>query len=172
MAGAEAIINFLKSRVGNLGVSSLILVTLEKMMDINFVCPCQPGLNRWIVAFYAIVPLIGCFCFTWHFVNLKPEDNVTGDKSTDKKKEDTGTKFLFSLLVALIWLFLYFFDGRYLACAYSCWEGEYTETSIMKWCKPIGNKTLVFKRQQETQASIVESQVSSKILIIVAKCFY
>ncbi|KAG7314329.1 hypothetical protein KOW79_021632 [Hemibagrus wyckioides] len=61
-------------------------------------------------------------------------------------------------LSGFIWLFLFFMDGRYVACACSRWGGEYTETGALLWCKPKGNETEVFKRQQETQKCDTISQ--------------
>lgn len=153
MSGAGAIINFLRSRVGGLGISSLILAALEKMMDVNFVCPCRPGLNELIGVCYGAVPCIGCFLFTCRFVDLGPGDGETQNGSLCKK-------IRFSALVALIWLFFFFIDGRYSACVFSHWGGQYTDTGTMKWCKPTGNETLMFESQLETQKFITTSQVS------------
>ncbi|KAK3526873.1 hypothetical protein QTP86_000838 [Hemibagrus guttatus] len=144
MADGKHITGFLKNRAGNLGICSLVLVILEELMDNDFVCPCQPAFNEWICVCYAIVPSIACFFITLCFIDLKPEDTVM-------KGNSVCSKVLYSFLISFIWLFLFFFDGRYMACACSYWDGEYTETDSLKWCKPKGNESEVFKRQKETE---------------------
>lgn len=156
MADGKPVTKFWGGRTGNLGISSLVLVALEKIMDNDFVCPCQPGYNEWICACYAVVPSILSFVFIWCFVASKPEDKVTKGKST-------CDRFLFSALIAFIWLFLFFADGCYVSCACSHWDGEYTETGSLKWCKPTGNGTVVFESQQKTERCIIISQVSSEL---------
>ncbi|KAF5889304.1 calcium homeostasis modulator protein 6-like, partial [Clarias magur] len=152
MSGGGRITEFLRSRVGNLGVSSLVLVVLEKMMDSDFVCPCQPGYNEVICACYATVPFITCFIFTFCFVDPIPEDKGIQCNST------CVSKVFYSLFIAFIWLFLFFVDGQYMSCAISHWGGEYTETGALKWCKPNGSETVVLEREKETQRYMTVSQ--------------
>lgn len=144
---------FLRSRVGTLGVSSLVLLVLEKLMDLDFVCPCQPGYNEVICACYAIVPFVTCFAFAFRFVAPKPED----------RGNSTCNKVLYSLLIACIWLFLFFVDGRYVSCACSNWSGEYTETGALKWCKHNESEAVVLENEQKTERCITGSQVSSHL---------
>lgn len=153
--GKKQITGFLRRNARNVGISSLVLVVLEKIMDNDFVCPCQPGYNEWICACYAVVPFAGCVFFTVCFVDSGPESHVQRSSIYDK--------LLVSLLIAFIWLFLFFFDGRYVSCACSRWGGEYTESGLLKWCRPTGNDTLVLMREQETHRCITISQVSSQL---------
>lgn len=139
MSDGKRITEFLKNRVGNLGICSLVLVVLEKLMDNDFVCPCQPAFNEWICVCYGAVPFITSFFLTLSFIDLKPEDKVMNGNSE-------CSKVLYSFLISFIWLFLFFFDSQYMACACSRWDGEYTETGALKWCKPKGNESEVFKR--------------------------
>lgn len=150
MADGKPITEFFKN-AGKLGISSLVLAVLEKMMDINFVCPCQPVLNILLCVCYGVVPFILCFVFATSFVEV----HVEGMQGSSKYKKE-----YYCLLIAFIWLFLFFFDGRYVACAFSHWGGEYTETTTIKWCKPKGDETEVLECQQETQKWIAISQVS------------
>lgn len=143
----EQVNSFLRSHVGKLGISSIVLAGFEKIIDSDFACPCQPGYNECICALYAIVPFFvsGIFAF---FQDSEQEDNLKN-------------KVLYSLLTGLIWLFFFFIDGRYVACAGSHWGGEYTETGALKWCKPKGNETEVLKRQQETLMWDTISQIAA-----------
>ncbi|KAI5630304.1 protein FAM26F-like [Silurus asotus] len=86
---------------------------------------------------------------------LRPGVTSPEDKETECISR---CKELHAALITLIWLFLFFTDGRYFSCAFSHWGGEYTETGALKWCRPMGNKTLVFERLQETQKWIFISQ--------------
>ncbi|XP_060719168.1 uncharacterized protein LOC132841026 [Tachysurus vachellii] len=160
MSDGKQITEFLRDRIGNLGISSLVLVVLEKMMDNDFVCPCQPGFNEWICVCYAVVPFITCFFITLFFMDSKPEDKVM-------KGNSTCNKVLYSFLTSFIWLFLFFFDGNYVACACSHWGGEYTETGALKWCKPKGNETEVLGLLQETQRYITKSQFAAFAIVLV-----
>ncbi|KAK3508957.1 hypothetical protein QTP70_015370, partial [Hemibagrus guttatus] len=81
-------------------------------------------------------------CLSAFFLDPKSKDKVMKDK--------LKSKVLYSLLTGFIWLFFFFIDGRYVACACSHWGGEHTETGALKWCKPKGNETEVLKHQQET----------------------
>ncbi|KAG7314328.1 hypothetical protein KOW79_021631 [Hemibagrus wyckioides] len=93
-------------------------------------------------------------------LDLKPEDKVMNGNSV-------CSKVLYSLLISFIWLFLFFFDGQYMACACSRWGGEYTETGALKWCKPKGNESEVFKRQQDTQRCMTYSQFAAFGIVLV-----
>ncbi|KAF4073465.1 hypothetical protein AMELA_G00258890 [Ameiurus melas] len=160
MAVEKRVTEFLRGRVGNLGISSIVLVVLEKIMDNDFICPCQPGYNEWICACYAAGPSIFSFVFTLFFVDPKPDDKVMKGKST-------CDRFLYSALVAFIWLFLFFVDGGYVSCACSRWGGEYTETGALKWCKPTGNETSVFESQEKTERCITISQFAGFGIVLV-----
>lgn len=153
MSDGKPITEFLKNRVGNLGICSVGLVVLEKLMDNDFVCPCQPSYNFWLCVCYGAVPFIASFFLTFCFMDPKPEDKVM-------KGNSVCSKVLYSLLISFIWLFLFFFDGQYVACACSYWGGEYTETGAQKWCRPKGNETEAFERQHETERCMTYSQVS------------
>lgn len=111
----------------------------------------------------AYVPFIGCFVFTFRFISPSPDDRGT-------ESNVTGLKLLYSLLIASIWLFLFFFDGQSVSCMFSHWRGVYTETDSMKWCKPTGNEAALLEIQQETRRLITVPRVSSEIYT--AKCFH
>ncbi|XP_026989502.2 uncharacterized protein LOC113634620 isoform X2 [Tachysurus fulvidraco] len=95
-------------------------------------------------------------------------ENTTCSNKEEEKSCCTKEKCLYSLLISFIWLFFFFIDGHYVACACSHWGGEYTVTGALKWCKPKGNETEVFGRLQETQWYVFISQmVGFAILLLI-----
>lgn len=58
--------------------------------------------------------------------NKAPCSAVTSPTSEDKgmKGYSTCDKFLYSFVIAFMWLFFFFVDGRYVSCACSHWGGK------------------------------------------------
>lgn len=159
MIGAKGLLAFLRKRVTRFGIFSLILMAFEQILDKDFACPCKHAYNITVCVLYGGVPSIGCFLLTFFFMN--PSLNTDG-----RKEISNCNKLLYSSLTASVWLFLFFADGRYLACALSVWEGVYAKSDtlgIEKWCKPTGNETSVLESQQITLKWISISQVSSEV---------
>ncbi|KAG7314327.1 hypothetical protein KOW79_021630 [Hemibagrus wyckioides] len=178
----KVITGFLRKHSRDVGLCSLFLGLMEKLMDSDFVCPCQPSLNIFLSVGYAIEPFLTCFIYTWFYLDVSSMTETGGEEEESKRKATCSTdtalkledrrgekkskhdKVFNSLIISLIWLFFFFMDGQYVACACSCWGGEYTETGALKWCKPKGNDTEVFERQQETLYYITIFQVTDDLL--------
>ncbi|XP_058238587.1 uncharacterized protein LOC131348048 [Hemibagrus wyckioides] len=163
MISAKGLLAFLKKRVTRFGIFSLILVVFEQILDKDFVCPCKHTYNITVCVLYGAVPSIGCFLLTFFFMDLS--------LNTDGRRKEISTcnKVLYSSLTASIWLFLFFADGRYLACALSAWEGVYAKSDtlgIEKWCKPTGNETSELESQQITLKWISISQILGFFIIL------
>ncbi|XP_026766175.2 uncharacterized protein LOC113524218 isoform X1 [Pangasianodon hypophthalmus] len=168
MVDAKRVTGFLQKQIGYFGIFSLILAAFEQIMDEEFVCPCDPIDNIAVCVLYGTIPSIGCFVLTFCFMDWSPE-------AEDGRRRDNSTcdKVLYSTLAAAIWLFLFFVDGRYLACALSGWKGVYARNDtlgIEKWCKPTGNETSVFESQQTTLQWISRSQIIGFIIILFVIC--
>ncbi|MCI4394748.1 hypothetical protein PGIGA_G00172260, partial [Pangasianodon gigas] len=146
MVNAKAITEFLRKSVRNLGIFSLILAALEQLLDDQFICPCERVYNVVTCVLYAVVPSIACFFFTWFVEDGKMKDN------------SVCCKLLYSILAVLVWLCIFFFDGRYLACGLSYWRSVYAEGTLQgseltfKWCKPSGpvNEVPYAETQEKT----------------------
>lgn len=183
---AEGLFEFLRKHFGNVGMVGIILTVLEKIMEDDFVCPCEWKYNIVICVLYAAVPFFACLLYSAYFMDLKSsntqdrgtEDNPSINNRNEStlqsvQSQDRGTenismfkKIFYSLLTGCIWLCIFFADGRYFACAFSTWGGIYTKNEsfgILKWCKPIGNETLELYSQQETLKWMCRSQVSSQL---------
>ncbi|XP_034158319.2 uncharacterized protein LOC117596783 [Pangasianodon hypophthalmus] len=163
----EAVFHFLKKYVGRFGIFNLVLLTLENILDDNFVCPCKRNYNIALCVLYGFVPALGCVCCTLCFVDLSPqrmtEEVVHSSRFNAQRK-------LYSVLTVPIWLSLFFFDGRYVACAGSDWEAVYTKSNTLgnvNWCKPTGNETSVLESQQRTLELMSISQFTGLSLMIV-----
>ncbi|XP_026989503.2 calcium homeostasis modulator protein 6-like [Tachysurus fulvidraco] len=164
MISAKGLVEFLRKLPGRFGIFSLILVALEQIMDYNFVCPCQRAYNISMCVLYGAVPALGCFLLTFSFIDLSL--NTEGRQSREITKRYKG---LYSSLTASVWLFLFFFDGGYVACAVSDWEGVYAHSDklgIERWCKPTGNKTSELESQQITLKWISRSQILGFIILV------
>ncbi|KAF5889300.1 protein FAM26F-like, partial [Clarias magur] len=160
----EAVFKYLKTYVGRFGMGNLVLLGLEDILDDNFVCPCKHDYNHAISFFYAFVPALGCLICTMLFVDL----SVQGVKE-GKRYRCTKQRVSYSLLSVSICVSLYFIDGRYVACAYSDWEGVYTKSNTLgigKWCKPVGNETSELKSELRTLELMFISQLTGFILMI------
>ncbi|XP_060768413.1 uncharacterized protein LOC132875564 isoform X2 [Neoarius graeffei] len=160
----EFLVKFWKKYVGRFGMFSLVLLGLENFLDDNFVCPCKRSYNQVICVFYCVVPAFGCLICTLCFVDLssstKNKEMVCTGNSRNK-----GQRIFYSILAVLIWLSLFFTDGRYLACAWSDWDGVLTKSDtfgIGKWCKPTGNETSEIETQQRTLKLMYISQADGR----------
>lgn len=151
--------------MGPFGLFNLFLLALENILDDNFFCPCKSCYNILICFMYCAVPALGCFIWTWCFLDLSPlrenEENVEKVKEKVKVKTEVRVEDrvevqetvvektvgeqveksrskgqkLYSLLSVSIWLSLFFLDSRYVACAGSYWEGIYTKSATLEIVK-------------------------------------
>lgn len=160
MGQYKSFFQFLRKQVGDFGLSSLILIALEKILDQEFVCPCDRIYNIAVCFLYGAVPTVACFVLTLCSMkqSSKTEDGMIWCNSK-------CTKCLYPTLIAAVWLVLFFLDGRYLACGLSQWEGVYAKNDTLgveKWCKPTGNGTSVFESQKMALKWTSRSQVSDE----------
>ncbi|KAL1251477.1 hypothetical protein QQF64_019273 [Cirrhinus molitorella] len=78
--------------------------------------------------------------------------------------------FLFSLIPPSLWMFLLLFEGEYVACGMTHWEGDYVldEELQIKWCKPNGvrdGKVNATELRDLTENIIFYSRFSSLVLL-------
>lgn len=100
----------------------LILTLLEKLVEMEFSCPCVSG---WNVAF-------ACLFFSIPgFLSFVLMMCIRGCKSIESVCQ--------CCIPTLMWLTLTFLDGQYFACAMTYWSGSYEtvpQSAHRKWCKP------------------------------------
>ncbi|XP_035991571.1 calcium homeostasis modulator protein 6 [Fundulus heteroclitus] len=135
-----------------------ILMGLEKLVELEFECPCNPAWNGAFSSAFFIIPAVmaftlmqiiqGCRCNAWC----------------------RKTVSLSSFVPAVIWLILLFLDGQYFACAMTDWEGRFVlvdKAAPQKWCEPIREGDVTTQELMlRSQRLFVFSQVIGIILLI------
>ena len=147
----------LKNELSNSPLASnvafgFILMGLEKLVELEFECPCNPTWNGVFSSAFFIIPAVmaftlmliiqGCRCDTWCKKSVS----------------------LSSFVPAIVWLILLFLDGQYFACAMTDWKGRFVlvdKAAPQKWCEPTSEgdvppQELMLRSQQ----LFVVSQVS------------
>ncbi|XP_011619832.2 uncharacterized protein [Takifugu rubripes] len=156
---------FSKSRLAPKVALGFILTGLEKLMGLEFECPCSPKRNKLFSSAFFIVPAIMVF------ILMLITQKCRCDKSSGFTWYEWFKKTVSSFVPAFVWLILLFFDGQYFTCAMTDWKGRFVlidKAARQKWCEPIseGNFTTqeLMLRSQEW---IYESQVIAISLLIV-----
>ncbi|TWW67471.1 hypothetical protein D4764_02G0005120 [Takifugu flavidus] len=122
----------------------------EKLVELEFECPCNPKWNGLFSSAFFIIPVIMAFILMLI---------IQGHRWCEWFKKTVS-----SSVPAIVWLILLFFDGQYFTCAKTDWKGRFVlidKAAPKKWCEPIseGNFTTqeLMLRSQEW---IFKSQVS------------
>lgn len=129
-----------------------ILMGLEKLVELEFECPCRPAWNGAFSSAFFIIPAVmaftlmliiqGCRCAVWCRKTIS----------------------LSSFVPAVVWLILLFLDGQYFACAMTDWEGRYVlvdKAAPQKWCEPVKEGDVTAQELMvRSQQLFVFSQVS------------
>ncbi len=142
---------------------SLLLYGLEKLIEINFSCPCTVKLNKKLTASIFIGPAL--FSFALMFLFLRPFRHgfCYLAEANDDTRQSCPTAFAPCLITPVMWSIFLLLDGDYVACAMTDWKGVYVFDDELKrfWCKPTaetyGNKTDL---RDQTRQYIHESQVN------------
>ncbi|XP_029688420.1 calcium homeostasis modulator protein 6-like isoform X2 [Takifugu rubripes] len=129
---------------------------LEKLVELEFQCPCNPKWNGLFSSAFFIIPAIMAFILMLIIQGCR--------------WDEWFKKTVSSSVPAIVWLISLFLDGQYFACAMTDWEGRFVlvdKAAPQKWCKPIseGNFTTqeLMLRSQEW---IFKSQVIAILLLI------
>lgn len=142
--------------VSNL-VVSFALVHLERMVETDFSCLCDPAWNAAMVAMCFSVPVL--FTFTLMCFIL---DN--------KHCCDNAKDAFICLIPGMVWVILLFFDGRYVACAATKWSGKYAtidKNDHKNWCEPATNSTSTQELLMTTEWWFGFSQVSEILVSLI-----
>lgn len=129
-----------------------ILMGLEKLVELEFECPCNPKWNGLFSSAFFIIPAVmaftlmliiqGCRCDTWC----------------------RKTVSFSSFVPAIVWLILLFLDGQYFACAMTDWKGRFVivdKAAPQKWCEPTSEGDVTPQELMlRSQQLFVVSQVS------------
>ncbi|KAL7844815.1 hypothetical protein SRHO_G00233540 [Serrasalmus rhombeus] len=142
---------------------SFILTAIEKLLDRDFVCPCEPSRNIWSCVCYALVPAAASSAFTFYALWPGPR------RQNRTESVEKLTRIIYCVGSAFVWLVLFFLDGRYIACASSQWEGIYSE-DLVPWCKPLGNATSPEWCQKRTRKMFFISEMVGFALLLLVVC--
>ncbi|XP_054890906.1 uncharacterized protein LOC129363031 [Poeciliopsis prolifica] len=127
---------FSKSPVATTLSFGLIQMVFEKLVEVDFTCPCDSRYNQLhTLPSFIVPPIIVCllmFAIKCHCKSLGTFDCKSCSKSFCQAVSIT-------FISATIWLIIVFFDGRYYTCAKTSWTGTYEtieKDGPLKWCKP------------------------------------
>lgn len=143
-------------------IIGFLLVFFEKILDLQFVCPCYGNTyNNFIVFFYFVGPafivLMLLYCIQLPKFFKTEEGNEEKHFHFIPPDLDTG---LFVFVPPFTWIILLLLDGRYVACGMTGWTGAYEapQGGLTGWCKPDGNLT---EKLTQIQKWYTDSQVRS-----------
>lgn len=134
-----------------------ILAGLEKLVEIDFACPCDPKFNALFVSAYFIVPAV-----------IASVLMLIAQECKRHSCQDWENLVLFGTVPATMWITLLFLDGQYYACAMTNWSGRFVnadKASPEKWCEPDSDPSSQEKLKQ-TQKWYFHSQVWNKLQIV------
>ncbi|KAM3609141.1 uncharacterized protein V6R79_010181 [Siganus canaliculatus] len=185
MAGGQGWITLLKKQFEKSPlwpniIFSFVLLGLEKLVEVEFVCPCDPKRNGHLVAAYFAVPAVVVFLLMMMIQGCKTDccgrtEDSFSNCSLEKfkltvkaifcncswEKFKLTVKAICSFIIpSFVWLIVMFLDGRYLVCAKTDWPGRFVvvaEAVPQKWCKPI-NQTSSEELMKKSQKFASDSQ--------------
>ncbi|KAI7802613.1 calcium homeostasis modulator protein 4 [Triplophysa rosa] len=136
-----------------------ILMGLEKLVELEFECPCDPAWNGLFSSAFFMIPAVMALAIMMI---------VQGCRCEVSRRRSVS---LSSVVPAVVWLILLFLDGQYLACAMTDWHGRYVivdKAAPQKWCEPTQDQESVSPRDLmlRSQRLFVESQVIGIVLLI------
>lgn len=162
-AGQQKWMSELKKRSANSPLASnvffgFILVILEKLVEMEFACPCDPSKNTmFVIALFILPAFLGFLLMCIIQID----------------KHGCVTSAVISLVPAIVWVTILFFDGHYFACIRTDWSGRYVtvdKAAPQKWCEPTNHDSSL-ELMSKTQQWFSESQVR-KILISIKMFSY
>ncbi|CAG5957849.1 unnamed protein product [Menidia menidia] len=139
----------------------IILYCFEKIVKIEFACPCADGWNLRIAAVFFVAPALIVFMIM--FVMRGCRCGVS-----------CCSNFNNSLVPALTWLIIVLLDGRYYTCARTNWSGKYEAiegAEPHRWCKPT-NISQLNQYLSKSQRWYSESQVFGFMVLFVLTVLY
>lgn len=103
---------------------SFLLALVERVVEVEFACPCYPQWNVVFAAAFFVIPAIIVFLLMVIIYKCKSPSHYP--------------KCLSSFIPPFIWVVLLFFNGQYFVCATTYWPGTFVsvDKTYMKWCTP------------------------------------
>lgn len=136
-------------------VTLSVLIVLEKLVEMDFVCPCDATFNVVNVVALFVVPPFGLFLLVLSFKQLH-----------------FCKALFFCSIPAIEWITLLFIDGQYFACATAASPGKYeliAHGNVQRQCDKI---TSVADSMSNTQFWYAISQVRTFMMNIMYIIIY
>ncbi|KAJ8343468.1 hypothetical protein SKAU_G00307970 [Synaphobranchus kaupii] len=135
-----------------------ILMGLEKLVELEFQCPCNPKWNGTFSSAFFVIPAV--MAFTLMLIIQGCRCHMHWPKSLSVS----------SFVPAVVWLILLFLDGQYFACAMTDWKGRFVtvdRAAPQKWCEPTDeNDVTPQELMLRSQKLFVVSQVIGIALLV------
>ena len=150
--------SFAKSMVKEDVALSLLLVVMEKLMETEFICPCDASLfyyNTLVICSSTII-----FCLIVH-IKMDQYKKLTECCDCGNILRLSGV-LISGVLTVFLWLFVLSYDGQYYVCKMTYWNGTWTDNPAKvprKWCKPSANDTNFNDLQRMSSEWYFQSQV-------------
>lgn len=115
-------------------IFAFLLAGVEKMLEVDFACPCNPTWNAVFVAPFFLIPAV-----TASFLMLLIRASMKQTESPNARKTKLIKTTLCCLLPQIVWLALMLLNGQYMVCAKTNWQGTFmsSDNTYLKWCEPI-----------------------------------
>lgn len=103
---------------------AFVLAIVEKIVEVEFACPCNPQWNGLFASAFFVIPA----CISFFLMLIIHEC----------KCKNHSIKCVYSILPPLVWQVLVFLDGQYFVCAMTDWPGTFVsvDNTYLKWCTP------------------------------------
>ncbi|XP_036416257.1 uncharacterized protein LOC118800187 [Colossoma macropomum] len=111
---------------------NLVLVVLEKLVEQDFVCPCEVAWTFFL--FYLTMPLLLAINFGTYLwkSNLWSDSETPQHQNGSKCSCRCCVKFMTCTVPSVFWLVLFFADGRYVSCLITANHTECDSTKNVK----------------------------------------
>ncbi|XP_056098724.1 calcium homeostasis modulator protein 5-like [Rhinichthys klamathensis goyatoka] len=147
---------------------SLLLLGLEKLIEIEFVCPC--GQSTLLTVFIFIGPSL--FVFALMYLLLRPFKHGCSRcyaGVNDDTQQNCPKAFASCLIPPVMWAIILLLNGEYVACVMTDWKGVYVFDKELNrsWCKPTEGMRNEKELRELTRKYIQRSQVAGYVTIFV-----
>lgn len=135
----------------------LSLLMIEKLVEFEFFCPCDPGYTFVVeVLFISSTILVAFLTMVIQISNYRKLERHCCYRSCCCMM----ATYLSAQVAVLTWLSVLFSDGQFVVCLSSDWTGVWTTSSEfpMKWCKPF-NETHSAWMEKESFLIFASSKV-------------
>ncbi|KAL6462077.1 hypothetical protein MHYP_G00302220 [Metynnis hypsauchen] len=145
---------------------SVLMIGIEKLMETEFPCLCEPVLNQLLAAFMFIAPALLAFIIMLFLVRPCKHCSCSCRKCCAKA-------FLPCLIPPVAWVIMLLLDGQYVACGLMFEQGNYVsdkDDPPVKWCQ--SNSSDETEEKQWHQQIVGLSQFPELVTILHCRILY